>query len=426
MNEIALKFGVTVQELIDANSIQNPNLISAGTPLIIPGLEGISGILTSKIVLLGENVKTLSEAYGIPIDQFVRLNRITSPTELFLGSSVIIPVNDSSEVTGSFTPLANGTTLLDLSFLNQSNPWEYAISNHSGNLWDFIPGDYLFKPSSSPLTSDGLISPLIDSIEINPLPIVQGATVEIKIKTKEPLVFTGNLNGMKLHFFEADINQYVALQGVYAMAPVGLAQFTLHGSSETQDFTIDQMILLKSGGFGRDPQLIVPAETIDPAITKPEDEIVASIVSKVTDTKLWGWDGKWQDPVDLAANCIMSKYGNRRSYNGSDYTFFHTGVDFCLSTQSLAIHAVARGKVVYSGFLTVRGYTTIIDHGWGVFSAYFHQKEIFVNEGDMVTPGQHIGDVGNTGRVTGPHLHFEVWVNGIQVQPFDWLDNLYP
>lgn len=424
LNEIALKFDVTVQDLIDTNNIQNPNLISAGTQLIIPGLEGITGILTSKIVLLGENLRSLSDAYKIPIDRFVRLNKITSPTELFLGSSIIIPVNDASEMTGSYTSLAGESTILDISSVNRSTPWRYALDNQSKNTWDFISGDYLFSPSDSRLTSDALISPLIESIEINPLPIIQGATVVIRVKTTEPLELSGFLNGKDLHFFSQDTNQYVALQGVHAMAPVGLAQLALHGNSGSQDFNLDQMFLLKSGGFGKDPLLIVPAETIDPAITKPEDEIVTAIVSTITKIKMW--NEKWQDPVDLAANCIMSKYGNRRSYNGSDFSFFHTGVDFCLSTQSLAIHAVASGKVVYSGFLTVRGNTTIIDHGWGVFSAYFHQNDILVKEGDMVTPGQHIGDVGNTGRVTGPHLHFEVWVNGIQVQPFDWLDNIYP
>jgi murein DD-endopeptidase MepM/ murein hydrolase activator NlpD len=68
----------------------------------------------------------------------------------------------------------------------------------------------------------------------------------------------------------------------------------------------------------------------------------------------------------------------------------------------------------------------MIDHGWGVYSAYMHQAEIKVEEGDQVQAGQVIGIVGQTGRVNGPHLHLEIWAGGVQVDPLDWLENVYP
>jgi murein DD-endopeptidase MepM/ murein hydrolase activator NlpD len=74
----------------------------------------------------------------------------------------------------------------------------------------------------------------------------------------------------------------------------------------------------------------------------------------------------------------------------------------------------------------VRGNATVIDHGWGVYSGIWHQSEIQVQVGQTVQKNQIIGLVGGTGRVTGPHLHWEVWVNGIQVNPLDWLINTYP
>ena len=90
------------------------------------------------------------------------------------------------------------------------------------------------------------------------------------------------------------------------------------------------------------------------------------------------------------------------------------------------IYAPAAGKVVYTGTLTVRGNVTVIDHGWGIYTAYAHQSEIQVQVGEMVTPGQLIGLGGQTGRVTGPHLHWEVWVGGVQVDALEWLKNVYP
>jgi murein DD-endopeptidase MepM/ murein hydrolase activator NlpD len=92
----------------------------------------------------------------------------------------------------------------------------------------------------------------------------------------------------------------------------------------------------------------------------------------------------------------------------------------------LQIFAPAAGRIVFAAPLTVRGNATIIDHGLGVYSGFWHQSEILVQVGDMVEQGQVIGLVGGTGRATGAHLHWEVWVNGVQVNPLDWLYQAYP
>jgi murein DD-endopeptidase MepM/ murein hydrolase activator NlpD len=68
----------------------------------------------------------------------------------------------------------------------------------------------------------------------------------------------------------------------------------------------------------------------------------------------------------------------------------------------------------------------MIDHGWGVFTGYMHQAEILVDVGDRVEAGDLIGIMGRTGRVTGAHLHLEVWVGGVQVEPLDWLERPFP
>jgi murein DD-endopeptidase MepM/ murein hydrolase activator NlpD len=138
------------------------------------------------------------------------------------------------------------------------------------------------------------------------------------------------------------------------------------------------------------------------------------------------WSEKFYLPVDpVFADCYPSRFGNRRSYNGSAYDYFHTGLDICGQVGD-PIYATAPGEVVFSGLLTVRGGATMIDHGQGVYSAYMHQSEILVNEGERVEEGQLIGRVGNTGRVEGPHLHFEVLVGGIQVDPLPWLEGEFP
>lgn len=168
--------------------------------------------------------------------------------------------------------------------------------------------------------------------------------------------------------------------------------------------------------------LSVDPATIDPATVKPEEDQIKSIVTKVTPQQLWS--GKFRDPVDEPI-CYKSTFGNRRAYNGGPYSSFHGGLDYGVCAN-LNIYAPAAGTVVFTGPLTVRGNATIIDHGLGVYTGYWHQKEIKVATGDQVQAGQLIGLIGDTGRVTGPHLHWEIWVNGAQVNPTQWLEKTYP
>jgi murein DD-endopeptidase MepM/ murein hydrolase activator NlpD len=229
-----------------------------------------------------------------------------------------------------------------------------------------------------------------------------------------------------LHFFNTDPNTWVSLQGVHAMLDPGV--YPLRVDVTKPDGSIqsfEQMVLVKAGDFPNDPTLDVPPSTIDPAVTGPEDQWLLTLTSVLTPEKLW--KGAFQLPVD-SSYCIRSGYGNRRSYNGGALHNFHTGVDFgvCSQAHPFDIYAAADGVVVFTGLKTVRGNATIVDHGLGVFSAYYHQAEIYVAPGETVKAGQLIGKIGDTGRVTGTHLHFEIWVNGIQVDPFEWLNKTFP
>lgn len=424
LDSIAGRFGISVNDLLAANSLADPNVISAGMQLVIPSLPEISGVLDTEVVPFGETIRSLAIRYQVSEDLLYKLNRITSPSEVYVGSSLILLDQDNQVKLDSAKSLASDSTLLDLAVANNTNPWKLALDNRDSFTWSHNPTELVFLPSSDQKNVFSPISPKIKTVDISPLPISQGDTVEIKIETNEPLEFSGSLGDYQLRFNKLSDNAYVALQGIYAMAEVGLIPLNLSFTDSSGDkSSFQQSLLLKDGGFGKDPPLTVDSETIDPAVTKPEEAKIDAITSVYTSEKLW--DGLWQAP-SASSDCIKSGFGNRRSYNGSDYIYFHAGVDYGVCVASLAIFAAAPGKVVFTGPLTVRGNTTIIDHGWGVFTAYFHQSEIKVKEGDIVTIGQDIGTIGATGRVTGPHLHWEVWVNGIQVQPLDWLKNTYP
>ncbi|GAW93103.1 peptidase M23 [Calderihabitans maritimus] len=99
---------------------------------------------------------------------------------------------------------------------------------------------------------------------------------------------------------------------------------------------------------------------------------------------------------------------------------FHAGVDIAASYGN-GVYAYAEGKVVYAGWAGGYGKVIFIDHGNGLETRYAHLSRIYVKVGEKVRAGQRIGAVGSTGRSTGPHLHFEVRVNGRPQSPWKYL-----
>lgn len=98
----------------------------------------------------------------------------------------------------------------------------------------------------------------------------------------------------------------------------------------------------------------------------------------------------------------------------------HQGIDLG-APQGAPIHAVHAGTVVHSRWAGGYGYMVVVDHGDGVQTLYAHASELLVYEGQEVSAGDRLALVGNTGYSFGPHLHFEVHVNGVPQEPVSWL-----
>jgi len=120
-----------------------------------------------------------------------------------------------------------------------------------------------------------------------------------------------------------------------------------------------------------------------------------------------------------AGGYISSYYGPRiHPITGANG--FHTGVDFAAANKS-DILASKSGTVVFSGQQSGYGNIVILDHGGGIQTFYAHCSSISVSNGETVSRGQTIAKVGSTGNSTGPHLHFEVRVNGKHTDPMNYL-----
>ena len=147
---------------------------------------------------------------------------------------------------------------------------------------------------------------------------------------------------------------------------------------------------------------LLPVAIITPEATAPETEIDGTGGRDAAGAFIW--------PV---AGITVSNYGPRA---GS----FHDGIDIS-APEGTPIRAVEEGEVIYSDQLRGYGNLIIIRHRDGLASVYSHNRKNLVREGEKVAKGKIIGEVGSTGRVSGPHLHFEVRKNNKARDPLKYL-----
>jgi murein DD-endopeptidase MepM/ murein hydrolase activator NlpD len=118
---------------------------------------------------------------------------------------------------------------------------------------------------------------------------------------------------------------------------------------------------------------------------------------------------------------ITAGFGYRKNPFTSRGSEFHKGVDFAASYGE-TVAATGDGIVIFSGWNAGYGRMVIISHGYGISTLYAHNSKLLVNQGDKIKKGQAISKVGNTGRSTGTHLHYEVKVNGKNVNPAKYFE----
>lgn len=427
---ISTLFGTSVEEIVSVNALSDPDLVSPGQVIKIPSYQGYNGKLEIIVTDLGESFSLLPVKYRTDEQSLIEINNVLSPTQIYVGSRLIMLLPDESASVQPATRLGLANNMLETSILNSVNPYTFSLINKQANKNLILPNDVIFAPMNDETLGINLFAPELQDVKLYPLPLVQGGTAAIAVNSNHALKISGSIGESELTFFSSTPGQYFALQGIHALADPGLVDFTLYVTGEdgsTNSYT--QQVLITPGVFTEDPPLIVDPATIEPSITEPENELVYELISQRTPTRYW--TGSFSSPAYYQE--YNSLYGTRRKYNDDPKIYFHTGVDFA-GGLTLPITAPAAGQVVFSGPLTVRGNAVFIDHGWGVYSGFFHQDTLQVKVGDFVEIGQQIGTVGNTGRVNGAgdyygagaHLHWEIWVNEVQVDPLDWLYREYP
>jgi len=257
------------------------------------------------------------------------------------------------------------------------------------------------------------------SISVNPLPLLPGETASVSVKAYTNSPPQGEFAGQPLRFVW-DGESWVAFLGVHALTKPGKYHLRIClPSGPCQEMELS--VAPKDYPLER---LRLPAEKtalLKPELVKEEREIVAKAYSTFSAKPMWFLPFS---PPLKGELVVTSPFGLRRAYGNSPPSGFHDGVDF-RAKEGTPVYAPAPGRVILAKELLLRGKMVILDHGAGVMSGFLHLSEIEVKEGQEVKRGELIGKVGNTGLSTAPHLHWEVRVNGVAVNPLTWLEKSF-
>ena len=257
-----------------------------------------------------------------------------------------------------------------------------------------------------------------------PTHVYPGHTLLIRLHTSLPATIALSLDDQRLPLFPSgEEGEYIALVGLPVWAEPGQRLLTaVFRDGSGQEVALSKTVQILPTEYPVEHIQLAPGRgaLLDPKILQAERERLLPIWSLRSPERLW--EGPFITPTQ---GVISSPFGAMRSYNGGPVSDYHQGIDFSNITGTVVV-AAARGRVVLAERLQVRGNTVILDHGWGVLSSYFHLSAIEVQVGDVVEQGQPIGRIGATGLVSGAHLHWEVRVGMVPVEPKEWVGRTFP
>jgi murein DD-endopeptidase MepM/ murein hydrolase activator NlpD len=269
-------------------------------------------------------------------------------------------------------------------------------------------------PPAPTLPPDGAFGRL----QLWPWPPAQGQTLIVWMQSQSPVTFSLTF-GEQEHPVVTDGRKGWAFVPIPALAAPGPAPMYL--TAGDSQVTLD--VPVQAGVFETEE---IPASASDPILSEAgkvnaELDRMTTLFAAETPS---GWTprSRFAGPLTgLGQFPRTAPFGSRRTYGDSPALSFHAGEDFA-APPGTPVLAPAGGVVVLADPLFVRGNAVVIDHGHGVFSGYWHMSKLDVKPGDVVEPGQQLGEVGTTGLSTGAHLHWELRVDGIAVDPLQWLE----
>jgi murein DD-endopeptidase MepM/ murein hydrolase activator NlpD len=279
----------------------------------------------------------------------------------------------------------------------------------------FLPS-YAFNEVTSPIGKTNV------SLELRSQKPGEAFLVKVN-STKEVEQIKGTVFENNLLFYtkEGNENVHYGIGGIRLGTKPG--RYPLKINISYKDRSSEEVILFLVVGekdFGVQHLTVkesyVNLSTSDLQRFKKEKSELTNIFLKVTSEKLF--TGNFGMP--LTKNIPTTRFGIRRLINGEERKP-HTGLDL-KGPEGTPVHASNRGRVALAKELFFTGNTIIIDHGVGIYSLYAHLSKSVVKKGELVGKGKLVGYIGETGRVTGPHLHWAFKISGTDIDPVSLID----
>ena len=303
-------------------------------------------------------------------------------------NTISIDFVEGVEIKECDLPLEEFTNLADVALLlNSEKDGEVTYTVEKGDCWSVIAQDHNMTNGDLLRLNPGYD---IDRLQIGDVLVISNAVPYLTVRATQ------------MEYYEEDIpyeveyrddntmwegDTKVISKGEYGRANT-VAKATYEGVTEVEREIISQDIFLE------------PVTEIQARGTKERPS--------------WAPTGSFRWPV---SGTITSRYGSRKMFGG---TSFHGGIDIA-NSYGTDIVAADGGTVIYAGWMSSYGYLVQIDHGNGYVTYYGHNSSLVVSVGDKVYKGQHIAEMGSTGRSTGNHCHFEVRYNGERQNPMNYL-----
>ena len=360
----------------------------------------------------GDTLLLIAQRFHVPLDLLAQANHIADPNLIQVGQVLTIPGRDEvaqvvamRAMSGADRQLLTGAPLPAFVSLTE------ALGGRNLGL--------TVRLADMLLTRESGATPPFLSVSA-PSSIVQGETGEVWVTTVAPFPPTGRFQGRELVF----IGEGRDKNGFHFAALIPTGALDKPGEKPLRirvgDAAWEQPVRVLEGQYETQHIVLPPSKDglLAPKKLKNERELLAAIWKRVTGPP------KWSEPFRFPIGegfHRTSPYGTRRSYNGGPVASYHAGSDWG-APEGTPILAPAPGVVVLAENLDVRGGAVVVDHGAGVYSNFWHMSRIDVQPGDVVQPGDQLGLVGTTGLSTGAHLHWEIRVNGLAVDPMQWTE----
>ena len=372
------------------------------------------------VVQVGETLNSLAAQSGFSVNDLAERNGLTNPYVLLAGQKVGMPTSPSTNI--QLHRVSPGETLMGIAAQYGVSPYLLKQTNRLPCATCLVFGQLLRVPVLQAGTASNLPEPF-QRVDVSPNLPKQGDVIVVRVQSRAPLQqISGTLADRPLRFAQKD-GEYIALSGVAALQDPGVYGITIRAIAENGTASVvNGRVQVGAGRFGFENLSLAPKllALLEPQVNLDERAALDTIFSQFSGTQYW--QGELQLPVTAK---IVSYYGTRRNFNRGMLRTFHSGIDLSASVGT-PIKAAAAGRVAAVQPFKIRGNVVILDHGRGVFTIYCHLSKFNVQVGQIVNVGDVVGYAGNTGRSLGPHLHWELAVGGVTVDPLQGSNMDFP